>query len=70
MDGKSLHAAVAAGDDDIARHAVAVQAAAVGHEQLHAFPAGDETVTGLWLVAGEGAVEARLRLPARLQFRF
>jgi len=47
-----------------------VQAAAFGHEQLDAFPAGDETVTGLWLVAGEGAVEARLRLPARLQFRF
>lgn len=55
-DGKSSHAAVAAGDDDITRHAVAVEAAALRHKQLETVEAGDETVAVLWLVAREGGV--------------
>ncbi len=38
------HAALAAGDDDVARNTLAVEAAAFGHEELETIAAGDEAI--------------------------
>ena len=53
---KYSHAAVAAGDDDIARHTFAVKAATFGKKQLYTIATGDETITGFWFVIGKSGV--------------